>query len=126
MKESTSSMSIILVDKKNQSSGNLGAWLTKGGFITRRANDLGQAIEALSDFTVRLRPDIVLLEVSSLARDFDSLQSAFQLSSQNDDIVVLALSDDNASEKNGRFFAKNFDQLRTVINQTRATYSLMA
>ena len=126
MKKTTSNMSIILVDKRNMASGTVDEWLRNGGFETLWADDLGHAIEALSDFTVRMRPDIVLLEVPSLAKNFDSLHSAFQLSSQNDDVVVLALSDEKAPAKKRAYFANDLAQLKTAINKNHATYCDMA
>jgi hypothetical protein len=58
---------MVLLFEMGSAGSELGRWLGENGFIAWRANDVNHAIEELSDFTVRLRPDVVLLEVPSFA-----------------------------------------------------------
>lgn len=105
---------VVLLDKKAPATADVQDRLNKNGLITWLANDVSHAIEELSDFTVRRRPDVVLLEVAFLSDSFDSLRSTLNMSSAGNDVTVLALGQSGASEK--KFFARDFDQLDKLMH----------
>ena len=106
---------LLLLDGGSPIKGTVRMWLTDRGLITWEASDVGHAIEELSDFTVRRRPDVVLLEVSALSESFDTFRSTFEFSADGNDVSVLALSDSYTSPEMKPFVARNLDQLRTIM-----------
>src|SRR5205814_1564395 len=93
------------------------SWLSKNGLVTWLANDVFHAIEELSDFTVRDRPDVVLLEVAFLAEAFDAVRSALKMSSGEENVKVLGLADGPAPDD--KCFAKDLNQLRSLMDSGR-------
>jgi hypothetical protein len=105
---------MVLLFEHDECGQELGRWLGENGFIAWRANDVKHAIEELSDFTVRRRPDVVLLEVKSLPQKFDTLRNAFCRSSG--DVEVCAYADEN-TPADRQHFASNMEQLKTMISR---------
>ena len=67
---------LVLLEKKAVVDHNLlKQWLEINGFLAWNAADIFDALEELADFTVRSRPDVILLEVGSLADDFRMIRS---------------------------------------------------
>ena len=106
---------LLLLDGGSSVKGSVRMWLTNSGFVTWEAKDMGHAIEEISDFTVRQRPDVVLLEVAALPECFDTFRSTFDVTPDGNDVSVLALSDSNTPPEMRPFVARNFDQLKTIM-----------
>lgn len=103
---------VLLLDKKAPQKNDVQNWLNKNGLTAWLANDVPHAIEELSDFTVRNRPDVVLLEVAFLSESFDALRSTFNLSSGGENLEVLGLG-----RSGGRkYCAKDLDQLGSLLH----------
>src|ERR1043166_4915172 len=103
---------VLLLDKKAPATSDVQDWLSKNGLVSWLANDVSHAIEELSDFTVRNRPDVVLLEVAFLSESFDALRSTLKMSSEAGDITVLGLEGGASSDQ--KFFARIFDELSAM------------
>ena len=103
---------VVLLDQKAPDKDVVQNWLTENGLVTWLANDVPHAIEELSDFTVRNRPDVVLVEVAVLGDSFDALNSALQRSTAGGDVTVLGMG---AGSGNGPF-AKDLDQLNELMH----------
>jgi Response regulator containing CheY-like receiver, AAA-type ATPase, and DNA-binding domains len=88
---------ILLVDETAKNCGQIRQWLERNEYLTCEAADIFQAIEQVSDFTVRQCPDVVLLEVDALSQDF--VREMFRTSYGTNEVFVLALS--NSSQNNG-------------------------
>jgi hypothetical protein len=106
---------LLLLDGGSSIKGRVRMWLTDSGFVTWEANDVGHAIEEISDFTVKRRPDVVLLEVAALPECFDTFRSTFEITPDGNNVSILALSDSNTPPEMKPFVARNFDQLRTIM-----------
>jgi chemotaxis response regulator CheB len=106
---------VLLLDRKASQKNHVQDWLSKNGLVTWMANDVSHAIEELSDFTVRNRPDVVLLEVAFLADSFDALQSTFNVLSPEEKVTVLGLTNQNTARR--KFFASDFEQLGGMMMQ---------
>lgn len=104
---------VLLLERGHQDRRALGNWLCDNGFVAWTANDVGHAIEELSDFTVKNRPDVVLLEVLQVPRDLDDLNAAFGLA-QDTHVQVCAYSPATRGT-GGRFCASSLDQLKAMI-----------
>ena len=102
---------VVLLDQKAPDKGVVQNWLTKNGLVTWLANDVPHAIEELSDFTVRNRPDVVLVEVAVLNDSFDTLRSALKMSTESGDVTVLGMGAGSETKP----FAKDFDQLNELM-----------
>jgi len=108
-KRNTRTMVLLLESSNN--GFDIGRWLGEKGFVTWRANDVNHALEELSDFTVRRRPDVVLLEVPELSQRFDALRNAFHQSSG--DVCVCGYAP--AAGLRGERFASDLEQLTSII-----------
>ena len=85
---------ILMVDNKG---GNeyreLIRWLADSRFFTYQAEDLLDAVEEINDFTVQYFPDVILLEVSSIKKDYLAVLNFVRQSFPHaDEIDVLAYS----------------------------------
>ena len=90
---------IVLVGKSTP--GDLATvkkWLKGSRFETCEAGDIFQAIEKLSDFTVRERPEVVLLELETLA-DVTLLTGLLQDTKNDVDFPVFTYSGSAISSK---------------------------
>ncbi len=105
---------LLLIDSKGAEPTELYNRLSARGLKTWRASNFLDAIEDLSDFTVKNRPDVVLLEVSPLFADFDALQ---HISDTDNDVTVVAMSKGKAPKGSERYFAHNWDQLEALIDR---------
>jgi DNA-binding response OmpR family regulator len=85
---------ILLVDESAQNCEFIKRWLCKNEFLTCEAADIFQALEQVSDFTVRQCPDVILLENNTLPTDL--VREVFQASFGVQNVSIIALS----SQKN--------------------------
>jgi hypothetical protein len=108
---------ILLLDGGSASRGRVRRWLTDRGFITWEAKDVCHAIEEVSDFTVKRRPDVVLLEVPAIPECFDSFKSTFQVSPNELSIVALS---ESPSAKSKPFVASSLNQLSMYMDNCPA------
>lgn len=108
---------LLLTEPKGGDSAELYNWLSDRGLRTWRASDFSHAIEELSDFTVKNRPDVVLLEVSPLFACFETLQDNLCTPDSDNDVTVVAMSEAKAPRGSERFFARSWDQLETLIDR---------
>ncbi len=107
---------VVLLSNEEAADAPVDQWLRENGYITWKANDVGHALEELSDFTVAERPDVVLLPVSSLAQRFETLRSALRSCVCEDDMTVVAFDNSDAACSTNRFFAHDLKQFRTLID----------
>jgi hypothetical protein len=104
---------VLLVDRKAPAKNDVQSWLNSNGLVAWLANDVPHAIEELSDFTVRNRPDVIMIEVAFLADSFDALKSTFDSAAGEEDVTVIGLAGEKPSY--GKALANDFDQLRMMM-----------
>ena len=68
-------------------------WLAKSRFSALEAADVFQALEQVSDFTVRDIPDVVYLHVDKMDADMQMLQSMLSTTAGDSCASVLAFPD---------------------------------
>ena len=112
-----SRMLVLLIEAGLPDKSHVCDWLDENGFLTWRAKDLRHALEELTDFTVRQRPDVVLLEVTSLPENFEILQATIRSSSRCDDVGVVGFDGGKTSREEGQFYAHDLNHLKGVICQ---------
>ena len=106
---------LLLVEPSSSHSVDIRNWLTHRGLRTWWANDVSHAIEELSDFTVKNRPDVVMLEASPINECLKAL-TADLCGTGGDDISVIAVSKGGPTSRQAPFFAADLDQLETIID----------
>lgn len=108
---------ILLLDGNAIDNDYIKDWFKQSRFSTSETVDIFQALEEISDFTVRCRPDVVLLEVSSLAEDFFAVRKMVQTSSGECEFPIFALSDSGKIINHKECFEGNLTQLKTQLNK---------
>jgi len=95
--------------------GSLRNWLESSRFNTCEASDIFQALEQISDFSVRERPDVVLLEVESPQSEYALYQRMMDETLYECEPAVLALAGD-AEKTSGEFcFEGNLAQVASRL-----------
>jgi hypothetical protein len=92
-------------------------WFKKSRFLTNETSDVFDALEEISDFTTRSRPDVVLLEVESLRDDFIKLKKMIQTASGKCEFPVFALSESGKIINDNECFEGNLAQVKARLDQ---------
>jgi len=111
--------SVILLINGNAAADNrfVKQWLRNSRFLIGEATDIFQALEELSDFTVCRRPDVILLEVDSLATDFLMVREMVQNLFAHSCLPILALSESGKILNHKDCFEGNLTQLKTQLEK---------
>ncbi len=117
--EFTNTSVILLLDgKTGDDNVFIKEWFEKSRFSTYEAVDVFQAFEELSDFTMRCRPDVILIEVGSLSKNFLVIQNTVQTLSGEIEFPLFALNDEGKSEiDSANCFAANLDELEIKLDR---------
>lgn len=107
---------VLLVEPHWSQSTELRNLLKHKGLVTWWATDLSHAIEELSDFTVKDRPDVVMLEASPLSECFAALRAGLSSLESESDVSVVAMSEGGMATSPSRFYATNIAQLEAIID----------
>jgi CheY-like chemotaxis protein len=108
---------ILLIDGKAANICFVKEWFKKSRFLTCETRHISQALEEISDFTVRRRPDVILLEVDSLADDFFIFKKILHTSFDGNKLLICALSDSGKTINHKECFEGNLSQLKVKLNQ---------
>lgn len=109
---------ILLIDGKiTADHGFIKEWLEAGSFMTNETADIFQALEDITDFTMRSRPDVVVLEVGSLERDFFTVRDLMHDFSLNEDFPILALSDCGKVVNDADCFEGNLAEVKAQLTK---------
>jgi hypothetical protein len=117
---------LLLLEDGALIKGNVRMWLTNSGFVTWEAKDVCHALEEFSDFTVKRRPDVVLLEVPALPECFDTFRSTFEISADGNEFSVLALSNTEPSDESRPYVAGDLNQLKAIMRGSSVRPSALA
>ena len=104
---------IVLMDK--ESSGDqamIRQWFEDSRFSTCESSNVFEALEELSDFTIRKRPDVVLLDV-------DCCEDELPLVREVSDLPVMAVSGRTSDKAKSadKFYHTNFGQVVSRLNE---------
>ena len=92
-------------------------WLEGCPYSTREVNDPFQALEQMSDFTVRDRPDVIFLHVDSISAERAFMQAI--VASDEGDIRIIGYDIDETSD------VASLDALATRLTQLIPSQSVM-
>lgn len=116
-KNTYSAAILLLSSMSNTENGEIKKWFAKSRFLTSEATDIFQALEIISDFTIRQCPEVVLLDVDSFADDFPFINKMVSVMTIDGEISILALSDSGKNIKNKNCFEGNFAEVRTELDK---------
>jgi CheY-like chemotaxis protein len=87
-------------------------WFEDSRFSTCEASNVFEALEQLSDFTIRTRPDVVLLDV-------DCCEDELPIVREVSDLPVMALSGERSGKrtKPDKFHPGSFGQVVSRLNE---------
>lgn len=109
---------ILLLDgKSNQGNEFMKEWLDESPFVTNESTDFFDLLEDLSDFTMGLRPDVVLFEAKSLKNDYFLLRQMMKSYTENDEFPILALSDSGKVVNDNFCFEGNFAEVKAQLTK---------
>lgn len=116
-KNTYSAAILMLSSMSNTEHGEIKKWFENSRFLTSEATDIFQALEIISDFTIRQCPEVVLLDVDSFADDFPFINKMVSVMTIDGEISILALSDSGKKIKNKNCFEGNFAEVRTQLDK---------
>jgi hypothetical protein len=111
---------IVLLDKKSADNVFIKDWFEKSPFMTNEIANIFQVLEDISDFTVRSRPDIILVEVDSLQQDFVTIQRMIDFLAGEKNFPIFALSESGKVVNDTECFEGNLAEVRAQIEKLNA------
>lgn len=84
---------ILLLGKRMRTNDDVDRWLEKSRFSAHEATNVFQALEDVSDFTVREIPDVVYLHVDQMEAEMQMLKSMLLTTAGDSCASVLAFPD---------------------------------
>jgi hypothetical protein len=116
--KNTCSAAILLLGSMPQTeNGEIKQWFEKSRFLTGEATDIFQALEIISDFTMRKCPEVILLDIDSFADDFPFINKMVSAMTIDGEISILALSNSGKNIRNKNYFEGNFAEIRTQLDK---------
>jgi hypothetical protein len=108
---------ILLIAKDQQDRVPATEWLKQSRFRMWEAMNVFDALEGMTDFTLKNRPDVVVLNVDSLVLDFDLVVELLLDGRANEpEFPIFALSNGNRVSTSCRdVFEGNFDQIKAKL-----------
>ena len=100
---------ILLLENDSADRASIREWFEESRFRTCDAGDVFEAMEFISDFTVRDRPDVVLLPVASAEADYDLVCELLETAPGEVEHPVIALSRKKAPAKHQGNFEESFN-----------------
>ncbi|HUR99116.1 MAG TPA: hypothetical protein VMZ26_13700 [Pyrinomonadaceae bacterium] len=106
---------ILLLAKRSKTNDPLDAWLAESRYSAHEARDVFQALEHVSDFTVRDTTDVVYLHVERLEAEMAMLESMLATTVGDSCASVIAYSDKD--ERNGDAGSDDFVGLARQLDR---------
>ena len=108
---------ILLLDQKKVDNDFVRTWLEKSRFNAVEAANVFQLLEEVSDFTVRRRPDVIILEAECLLHDFSLIKDMLHISQGEAGMPVFVLSNGEKASEQEEFFKGNLAQLSAELDK---------
>jgi hypothetical protein len=83
---------VLMIEKDDTGAGRAAReWIENSRFQACDADNIFEALEGMSDFTVRNRPDVIVLDAESYCNDVPRVRTAFDTQTGGHvDILVLS------------------------------------
>ena len=117
---------ILLLGKRARGQDSIDDWLAASRYTACEAADVFQALEQVSDFTQRDRPDVIFLHVDPAVSDREFLDMLVATASDEPDVPIIDFAesskcgDHEAFEKAVAVLASQLDQIIPKRNAARA------
>ncbi len=108
----------LLLNKESNKNNSLKNWLKEAGFSVSIVSDAVRAMEEISDFTVRLCPEVVLIEALSPLMDFCMIQKV--MSGGEDGFLVFALSEHENLINHRQCFEGNLTHIKAKFSSLQS------
>ena len=109
---------IILVDQEKTLFFLTKEWFKNSRFQTWEATNVFEALEGISDFTVRSRPDVILLSVESITDDFQLLSELLLHGGMDElEFPIFALSGGNPMIKDMALFEGDLAEIEAKLEE---------
>lgn len=116
MRAATQHLPVILVlGKRKNNHDEVDEWLAESRYSTHEAKDVFQALEQVSDFTVRESPDVVYLHVDRMETELAMLEHMLVSAAGEPCASVVAFSDQESTGTYGSGFVGLERQLERLI-----------
>src|SRR5919112_648617 len=106
---------ILLLGKRLKTNDEVDAWLAESRYSAHEATDVFQALEHISDFTVRETPDVVYLHVERLESEMAMLESMLATTMGDSCASVIAYPD--KEERSGQSGTDRFVGLARQLDK---------
>lgn len=107
---------ILLITKDQQERSSAKEWLKQSRFRMWEAMNVFDALEGMTDFTLKNRPDVVVLNVDSLALDFHLVVELLLDGRANGaEFPIFALSNEGNPSSTRDIFEGDFDQIKAKL-----------
>jgi len=105
---------ILLMDKRTSADrSDVENWFSNSRFSTCEASNVFEALEELSDFTIKQRPDVVLLNVDSCGSELSLMRDMAGM----EDLTIMSLSALGGWLATDGCFHGNLGQLATHLDK---------
>jgi CheY-like chemotaxis protein len=109
---------ILLVDRTKSSCMPAREWLQESRFRMWEAMNVFEALEGISDFTLRSRPDVILVNVESVRDDFQLLAALLLHGDLNElEYPVFALSESASAGENSEIYEGDLTQITAKLEE---------
>src|SRR5688500_18203764 len=119
MRSATQHLPVILVlGKRKKNHDEVDEWLAGSRYSTHEAKDVFQALEHVSDFTVRESPDVVYLHVDRMDTELAMLEHMLVSAAGEPCASVVAFADNESTGSSASGFVGLARQLDRLIPST--------
>lgn len=109
---------IILVHQGRNGFFRTKKWFEKSRFRTWEAMNVFEALEGISDFTLRSRPDVILLSVESITDDFQLLSELLLHGGMDElEFPIFALSGCNSLIEDVALFEGDLAEIEAKLEE---------
>ena len=92
-------------------------WLSDSRFMTCEAYDPFELLEEISDFTMRERPDVIILNVESSKNDLKSLREIVRCCADGPDPAIISMTNDLSDNGEDDFYAPSMSHVAARLEK---------
>ena len=92
-------------------------WLSDSRFMTCEAYDPFEVLEEMSDFTMRDRPDVIILNVDPSQDSAQSLRDIVRCCADGQDPAIISMTNDLSERGDDNFYAPDMSQVAARLEK---------
>jgi DNA-binding response OmpR family regulator len=118
---------ILLLENGASDDGNfIRQWLSDSRFMTCEAYNAFEVLEEMSDFTVRERPDVIILNVESPNNDLQAIRDIVKCGFDHPDPAIICMSHSADATGADDFYAPNVRQVAARLEKLLPSAQVMS